>query len=547
MKKLLIILLSLSVLGGGAYWFDSQPDKDRHVQVETKPAAGQPKKEKPYVEEFTGGDFYVLWKNEQKSKTLYPDNVSGLAVNETTATYKNNWNGYQFNFPKEWEVDRRQAPHFTRLFTKDFRIDLTVQNVDKAWTSPQGYIAKTIETLKPNITADRSWWQQGFAARQIDYSRPIITGIDHDMNQYSYLFLTRGNRVFTFQLKTDQQNFEAMKTQLKEVASTLKIYSPIQMDLNTAIKANPPNPEIRLKHKKDSLIIPKNHFVMGAYLPKTRDIDGLNGYLQNPLGAQMFYKPIDSGYDEYTEELLQNDRLPIVTLLYEKANSKANADVTEGILNGSFDQNLLTWAKAVKKLHGPVLFRVGNEMNGSWTDWSHKNTYNDPDLYKLTFRHIVELFKKNGTNNAYFVWNPNHVSSPYFEWNEAHMYYPGDNFVDFVGMTSYNFGKTQWNNYQSVKTLYDDLYWEYSRSYYGKPLMIGEFGAVETGGNRAEWIKSAFEAIPRSYPNIKIAVWFDQAHGEFDFRIRTTPASAEAFKNGMAQPAVVKGLNYKEQ
>ncbi|WP_316569301.1 glycosyl hydrolase [Neobacillus sp. YIM B06451] len=553
MKKLLIILVSLSVLGGGAYWMVvSQPNKAQDILVQApkpavaKPTKEKPTKEKPYVEEFTGGDFYVLWKNEQKSRTLNPDNVTAITSTATTTTYTNNWNGFQLSFPKDWEIDIRQASNYTRLFTKDFRIDLTVQNVDKAWTSPVGYITSTIETLKPNITADKRWNQQGFSARQINYTRPAITGIDHDMNQYSYLFLTKGNRVFSFQLKTDEQHFESMKAALIQMASTLKIVSPIEMDLNTAIKANPPNPEVRLKHKLDSLIIPKNHFVMGAYLPKSRDIDALNEYLENPLGAQMFYKPIDNGYDEYTKELLDNDRLPIVTLLYEKANSTTNADVVENIINGTYDKSLLTWAESVKSLDGPVLFRLGNEMNGDWSEWSHKSTYNDPDLYKLTFRHIVELFKKNGTDNAYFVWNPNHVSSPYFEWNEAHMYYPGDKYVDFVGMTSYNFGKTQWNNYQSIHTLYEDLYWEYSRSYYEKPLMIGEFAAVETGGNKAEWITSAFDEIPRSYPNIKIAVWFDQAHGPFDFRIRTSPASAEAFKKGMAQPAVVKGLNFRE-
>lgn len=52
----------------------------------------------------------------------------------------------------------------------------------------------------------------------------------------------------------------------------------------------------------------------------------------------------------------------------------------------------------------------------------------------------ASLKKKAPTKTPIWVWNPNEKSFPNFCWNYADNYYPGDEYVDIVGLTGYNTG-----------------------------------------------------------------------------------------------------------
>ncbi|PGP11927.1 hypothetical protein COA01_34470 [Bacillus cereus] len=543
-KKFILIIVFLGLFGGLIYFMTPQSENSKHKpteQIKISKMLQTYNEEKHKADLY--GDNYVLWLNEANSKTLNPDNIDSITKpNKEKNKYENHFFGYQFSYPSNWLVDNHQASSYTRFFTKDFRVDIFVQDVKKAWTSSDGYISSTIKTLKPYITSDTEWSQNGYSIRKIDYNRPLIKGIKNDLNYYSYYFITEGKLVYTFQVKTKQELLKQTNKQMTELVSDFKTTTPIDMNLNEKVKAFNKNPDVMLQHKNKTLNIPKNHFMMGVYMPKPLEIKELESFSQNHIGAQMFYKPVNSDYDIYVEQLVAENRLPMVTFLFEKANSDEQQNVTMEILNGEFDSNFLSWVNGIKKTEAPVFLRLGNEMNGKWSAWSHKNIYNDPDLYKLSFKHITDIFRKNEVENAYFVWNPNNFSAPYFEWNEGAVYYPGDNYVDFVGMTSYNFGKTKWNDFQSIEDLYEDLYWNYSRSFFAKPLIIGEFGSVEYGGDKAQWILDVFNKIPSKYPNIKAAFWFDETHGKYNLKIKTSPESANAFKEGMNKDGVIKSL-----
>ena len=90
------------------------------------------------------------------------------------------------------------------------------------------------------------------------------------------------------------------------------------------------------------------------------------------------------------------------------------------------------------------------------------------------------------------------------------MYYPGDEYVDVIGLTAYNTGTyypgETWTEFDE---LYDGLYAEYMRLY-DKPMMITEFASSSVGGNKANWIKNMFNHIGK-YKNIKVAIWWDGA------------------------------------
>lgn len=178
------------------------------------------------------------------------------------------------------------------------------------------------------------------------------------------------------------------------------------------------------------------------------------------------------------------------------------------VLNGKYDVYLKDYAKTISDFNHPVLFRLGNEMNGDWCPYSSYHTSKDTEIFKEFYKYIYKIFEEAKADNVIWIWNPNGKSFPDFEWNQAVMYYPGDEYVDIVGLTAYNTGTyypdEKWTEFADM---YDSLYDEYV-NLYNKPMMITEFASSSVGGDKNQWIKDMFSHIYK-YENIKVAIWWD--------------------------------------
>ncbi len=82
----------------------------------------------------------------------------------------------------------------------------------------------------------------------------------------------------------------------------------------------------------------------------------------------------------------------------------------------------------------PVVFRLFHEMNGNWFWWGTDATGHSSELYKEFFRLSVDYLKAN-SNLVLFSWSPNHP----FDLD----YYPGNDYVDVVGVDIYEPGASQ--------------------------------------------------------------------------------------------------------
>jgi hypothetical protein len=123
---------------------------------------------------------------------------------------------------------------------------------------------------------------------------------------------------------------------------------------------------------------------------------------------------------------------------------------------------------------------------------------------------VYGFFERAGARNVIWVWNPNGKSFPDFTWNDALMYYPGDDYVDVVGLTAYNTGNFySGETWKSFAELYDNIYYSYLEKY-DKPFMITEFASAVLGGDKNQWVSDMFTHI-RYYDRIKVAVWWDGA------------------------------------
>lgn len=204
----------------------------------------------------------------------------------------------------------------------------------------------------------------------------------------------------------------------------------------------------------------------------------------------------------------------------------------QDILSGAYDPYLIWFAEQAAVWNKPLMIRFAHEMNIERYHWgTDKTAYgsNSPAIYRRMFRYVVALFQKAGADNAVWVFCPNSESvpntsyDPKASWNTIDAYYPGDAFVDVLGMDGYNWGTTQArakNGWDSHWREFADIFrpaWETLRRLSpDKPIFVFETASVDQGGDKARWIRNAFDtALEWGLTGL---VWF-QVNKEYDWRI----------------------------
>ena len=207
------------------------------------------------------------------------------------------------------------------------------------------------------------------------------------------------------------------------------------------------------------------------------------------------------------------------------------AGTLEAIASGSYEAYVRSFLLAAKAWGKPVFLRFAHEMNGNWYPWDGEHNGGvggGPDKYKKAWLYIYNVRQAVGADNVYLVWCPNNTNQPGDAWNTIAAYYPGDQYVDWVGMDGYNWGYTSWQSFDAVfGSLYQTLTFLTQ-----KPLMIGEFSAAEQGGNKSAWITDALLKISSTYGRVKIFCWFN-INKERDWRTCSSPSAEAAFRNSL--------------
>ena len=189
------------------------------------------------------------------------------------------------------------------------------------------------------------------------------------------------------------------------------------------------------------------------------------------------------------------------------------------IVGGKLDGLLRGRAREAAALGRPFFLDFAAEMNSDDAWGGH-----DPALFIAAFRHIHDLFLAEGARKVVWVWCPN-VTDVDGGNARTMEYYPGDAYVDWTGVDGYN-----WTHYNGRWMSFEQLF---ARVYpllaaRGKPIMIGEMGSAETGGDKAGFIDGIVPTLRTKFPMIKALVWFD-VKKETDWRIASSAASKAAF------------------
>lgn len=189
-----------------------------------------------------------------------------------------------------------------------------------------------------------------------------------------------------------------------------------------------------------------------------------------------------------------------------------------GNLNKFFNQYLdlvADYGLKMQEKNIPVIFRPLHEQNGFWFWWGVKTT-SDKDFQKLWEYIVTYLRDKKGVHNFLYAYSPN---GPFKTAEEYLMRYPGDEYVDILGIDSYDDSQTgEW--YQNLETSLGVI--EKLADERGKILAITEAG-VRRGGSLAvsdnadkQWFSKVGE-ISRKYHASYFMTWSNFEKLEHNF------------------------------
>ena len=156
-------------------------------------------------------------------------------------------------------------------------------------------------------------------------------------------------------------------------------------------------------------------------------------------------------------------------------------------------------------------------------------------------------------------------SMPVEVWNNIAQYYPGPDYVDWLGLSVYGqqYVEDHWSPFEP---LFDWPYTEITKLEPNKPVMLAEWGIGEFPqfGSKSGFITEAFE-IMKKYPKVKAAVFWNerwqnepieasQSDGRRLPRWRATatcgsiphPEALAAYRKGVARPVLAGQSDHHE-
>ncbi|WP_083971527.1 glycoside hydrolase family 26 protein [Actinoplanes awajinensis] len=215
------------------------------------------------------------------------------------------------------------------------------------------------------------------------------------------------------------------------------------------------------------------------------------------------------------------------------ANDPAQIHLAD-IVGGAWDDYIVARAREFAAVRQPILVRWGHEFNGNWYPWGIANNGADPSAYVRAYRHVHDLVQAAGARNVQWVWAFNNGSSPAEPYNDPAGAYPGDAYVDWVGIDGYNWGLgPSWDPAADHWTSFDATFaaaYATARAVAPrKPVMLGEFASTEDGGDKARWLREMDTTLRSgAYPDLKLLTYFDVIKEE-PWSPTSSPAALAAF------------------
>lgn len=449
-----------------------------------------------------------------------PNGLYWIESGANADKFVNNVDGYSLMVDKGMTVDMSYSGVCAVLENQHKRIEIYKQPLGNG-ISKQSYINYSNKFINNTIDHVKEYEAtvnlNGKSVSVLQWTRGKLARVSNDKNYYVSLDIASGNYVYSIFVKADAPLWQSGN--YMDLATSFVTFAPTQAPYTRQAKAT--NIDSKGWNEETKIVYeqyfgPNSTLKWGIFEPNApdsfADLDKIESELDFQFPFILNYTSFDNTVmHPYLEGRLNNAYAhgKIVELtLQTPSQTWGEGNMIYDVLDGKYDQFLTHYAQTVSNFDHPVLFRLANEMNGDWCPYSSYHTSKDTMMYKEFYKYIYGIFQKAGADNVIWVWNPNGVSFPNFKWNDALMYYPGDEYVDVIGLTAYNTGTYYKDEtWTEFKDLYDSMYWGYL-TLFDKPMMITEFASSSVGGDKNQWVINMFEHI-KYYDKIKVAIWWD--------------------------------------
>jgi hypothetical protein len=220
---------------------------------------------------------------------------------------------------------------------------------------------------------------------------------------------------------------------------------------------------------------------------------------------------------------------------------------TDAGVRGKFDDYLHMYARDIVAGGLPLGIRLNHEMNGDWYPWSERNNVGEPingnrpgDFVKM-WRHVHDIFTEEGAGDlVIWIWSPNitnNLAPANKEAGYLESLYPGDDYVDWIGIDGYNWGASQsWSTWTAPDAVFGSMVARL-RSISAKPLALTETasssatpGAVNVAA-KSQWITQLFAYATAPATGARMIVWFNEDK-ETDWAVFGGSNGDETYRSG---------------
>ncbi|MDR1135111.1 MAG: glycoside hydrolase family 26 protein [Clostridiales Family XIII bacterium] len=484
-----------------------------------------------YADELGGSDEIVLseWKEVADRQLAYKATYDFGEKSDGIIYFTNYVDGYSLAVPPGLLVDMSDSSVRAVLERMDLRIEIYKQPCDSLTGISKDIYIKYFNSWiyrDPyyEITFDGTKEWDNKSAAALAWQRDPLLAIPIDRRYYVALNMLFPNHdyIYTILIKCSWPlSEEGLADEYMSLAEGFKLIAPAA-PAYTITRGGEPRTDMDAETTVffRDYFLNKGQMLWGLFHPDApSSFAGFRG-VEEEVGFKfplaLCYTGIVEGEEVHPRlgEALNNARregkIPELTLQTVPEGKRKSGNMLYDILNGEYDVYIRDYARKAADFGAPVLFRPGNEMNGDWCNYSAVYTSMDPEIFKAFYRYLFNIFKEEGADNVLWIWNPNSRSFPDFRWNEGICYYPGDEYVDIIGLTAYNTGTYYKDEtWQSFVQLYDEVYYKVAAEF-KQPLMITEFASSSIGGDKVAWVKEMFEIIGY-YDRIRAAVWWNSS------------------------------------
>jgi len=229
--------------------------------------------------------------------------------------------------------------------------------------------------------------------------------------------------------------------------------------------------------------------------------------------------------------------MPIETADYSSL-SQPNYQMAD-ILAGHHDAYIRNWAREAQAWsvgHGGerVYLRLFHEGNGSWFSYYPYNNGNRGTAeWIAAWRHVHTLFQQEGATNVEFAWTMGanwYGASDRSNVLPISQLYPGDAYVDVVGLDQYTGLYGSWLSLQEMFVRdYDEMV---ALAGPEEQVWLAEVGATEDY-RRPDWMGTGFlDTVSNRFPEVSaVGYWHESPFG-----VDTSQASLDAYRQVAADP-----------